>query len=104
LSELHYVCLLCELPEGRPAAFTVADYEIVLIKTAGQVYALEDNCSHQDFPLSHGQVLTGERIKCKAHGAEFCLKSGKALAPPAFAPVRAYPLKVENGEVWVDIG
>jgi 3-phenylpropionate/trans-cinnamate dioxygenase ferredoxin subunit len=74
----------------------------VLIRVGEQVYALEDICSHQDFPLSHG-TATSERITCAAHGAEFCLKTGKPLKPPAFAPVRTFAVKIEAGDVWITV-
>lgn len=101
MSSWHQVCKLNDLAEGKTLPVTVDDYDIVLIKQGDKVFALEDNCSHQDFPLSHGAV-SANVIKCKAHGAEFCLESGKALCAPAFAPVRVFGVKIENGEVMVD--
>jgi 3-phenylpropionate/trans-cinnamate dioxygenase ferredoxin subunit len=100
MSEWYKLCKLADLADDRPAAFTVDDYDVVLIRRGDEVYALEDNCSHQDFPLSHGTVM-GDRIKCKAHGAEFSLATGQALCAPAFAPVRAFKVKVEDDEVLI---
>lgn len=101
MSSWHVACKISALIEGRPVPVTVDDYDIVLIKRGDVVFALEDNCSHQDFPLSHGTV-SAEIIKCKAHGAEFCLKTGKALRAPAFAPVRVFTVKLENDSVLID--
>jgi 3-phenylpropionate/trans-cinnamate dioxygenase ferredoxin subunit len=102
VSSFERACALAELAEGRPHAVTIEDYDIVLIRVGDQVHALADNCSHQDFPLSHGEV-SSDRIRCAAHGAEFCLKSGKPLKPPAFAPVRTFDVRIEAGEVWVAV-
>jgi 3-phenylpropionate/trans-cinnamate dioxygenase ferredoxin component len=98
------VARLEQLQDGKTFPITADDQDIVLIRQGAQVYALLDNCSHQDFPLSQGQVLPGAKLKCRAHGAEFCLKTGKALCAPAFAPVEAFPVKVEDGEVFLDLG
>ena len=101
MSERHFVCGLAELPDGKTFPVTVDDYEIVLIRHGEEVHALEDNCSHQDFPLSQGEVLP-DRIQCRAHGAEFCLRTGKALKPPAFAAVKPYVVGVDGGQVWIE--
>jgi 3-phenylpropionate/trans-cinnamate dioxygenase ferredoxin subunit len=100
MSEWFRVCKLEDLADGKPEPFTVDDYDVVLIRRGEKVYAMEDNCSHQDFPLSHGKVL-GEKIKCSAHGAEFSLETGQAMCAPAFAPVRVFNVKLENGEVLI---
>lgn len=101
MSSWHTICKVSELAEGKTFPISVDDYDIVLIKQGDNVFALEDNCSHQDFPLSHG-TIAGGNIKCKAHGAEFCLKTGKAMCAPAFAPVRVFAVKIEDGEIMVE--
>ncbi len=93
---------LSQLKEGLPYPIFVDEEEIVLILSGGTVYALYDRCSHQDFPLSLGQV-GGGRIKCAAHGAEFDLASGKAMCAPAFAPVQTFPVEVEGDDVYIEI-
>ena len=96
------VASLSQLKDGLPEPIFVDDEEIVLIKSGGQVFALYDRCSHQDFPLSLGKV-DGGRIKCAAHGAEFDLATGKALCAPAFAPVQTYPVKIDGDDVYIEI-
>lgn len=91
-----------QLPDSKGFPVTVDDYEIALFRVGDAVYALEDCCSHQDFPLNGGTVLK-DRVKCRAHGAEFCLKTGKALRTPAFSPVRSFPVSIRNGDVFVEI-
>ena len=103
MSDLRKVCSLDQLREGLPYPITVDDEDIVIILSQGRVYAMQDRCSHQDFPLSQGQVR-GDIIKCRAHGAEFCMKDGKALCAPAFAPVPVFTVKVEDGNVYIDLG
>ena len=102
MSDRQRVCGLAELKEGRPYPVTVDDDEFVIILSGGNVYAMYDRCSHQDFPLSLGSVGNG-RIKCAAHGAEFDLATGKAMCAPAFAPVSVYPVTVEGDDVFIEI-
>jgi 3-phenylpropionate/trans-cinnamate dioxygenase ferredoxin component len=102
MSDYHRACRVDQLKQGSTWPVEVEGYEITIILVGEEIYALEDRCSHADIPLSLGKV-SADRIKCQAHGAEFCLKTGKALCAPAFAPVRVFPVKVENSEVWVDI-
>jgi 3-phenylpropionate/trans-cinnamate dioxygenase ferredoxin subunit len=102
LSDWYRVCSLEQIPVGGKYPAFVEDDEVLVIRTEAGVYALEDRCSHQDFPLAHG-TLTNGRIKCKAHGAEFDLNTGKALCAPAFAPVRTYEVEVRDGEIYVKL-
>ena len=96
------VASLSRIPENLSYPITVEDEEIVLFKQDGKVYALFDRCSHADFPLSQGQVLPGI-IKCRAHGAEFDLCTGKALCAPAFAPVKVYDVVIEGDDVFLEL-
>jgi 3-phenylpropionate/trans-cinnamate dioxygenase ferredoxin subunit len=102
MEEQKKVCQLSELKESVPTPFTIEGEDILLIRTDDTVHAVADNCTHQDFPLAHGKVVD-TKIKCKAHGAEFCLKTGKALSPPAFAPLRTYHVTITEGAVFVEI-
>ena len=83
--------------ELKPSAHTVVeidDLEIVIFNLDGEFFALEDLCSHEHFPLSEGDVEDGS-ITCALHGAEFCIKTGKALTAPAYEPVAKFPVRVE---------
>jgi 3-phenylpropionate/trans-cinnamate dioxygenase ferredoxin component len=102
VSEYKKVCRLDALPESKPYTTDVDDYEIILVRQGDKVYCLLDQCSHEDFPLSHG-IVDGCKIRCKAHGAEFDLASGKVLKAPALVGVKTFPVKVEDGDVWVAV-
>lgn len=83
-------------------AVTANGEPVVLANWEGEVYALEDICSHQDFPLSDGEVDNGE-IECIFHGARFDLKTGKAMCLPAIRPVKSYPVEIRDGEIFVQV-
>lgn len=97
---------VADLPKRGLVGLEVEGESIVLITTGdGGYYALQDRCSHEDYPLSDGELMRdNERIECIYHGAKFKVDSGKAVALPAIRPVPSYEVKVEGDEVLVDLG
>jgi 3-phenylpropionate/trans-cinnamate dioxygenase ferredoxin subunit len=93
------------------AAADVAPGKFVAVKAQGRAYiiarvedrwyAVEDNCSHEDYPLSYG-CLDGKRIKCSLHGSRFSLETGAPEDEPADAPIKTYRVKVADGQIWLD--
>jgi 3-phenylpropionate/trans-cinnamate dioxygenase ferredoxin subunit len=70
----------------------------------GELYAIEDRCSHDDGPLCEGDWDPDEGVViCPRHGANFDLRTGEALTLPAFTPVETFPVLVENGVVKVEL-
>ncbi len=76
--------------------------QIAVFATEGGLFAVEDRCSHADARLSEGEV-EGEEVVCPAHGARFRLRDGKALSLPAVYPVQVFPVRVEDGKVFVEV-
>ena len=74
---------------------------VVLINSAGQLSALLDKCSHGDFRLSEG-YLEIDRIECPLHGAQFCVRTGRNLTPPATEPVAIYPVHVVGEDILIN--
>ena len=78
--------------------------EIGVYNCGGQLYALEDRCSHDDGPLCEGEWEQDEcRVICPRHGSAFDLASGRPLSLPATEPVDTYPVTVEDGIVRVEV-
>ncbi|MGI9037978.1 MAG: non-heme iron oxygenase ferredoxin subunit [Gemmatimonadota bacterium] len=94
------VARLDEVPENGLRGVECDGVKIVLARQDDEVFALHDECSHEEFPLSEGELHDGE-VECILHGARFDLRSGKPRALPAVRPVRAYECRVENGEIQV---
>ncbi|HSJ33238.1 MAG TPA: non-heme iron oxygenase ferredoxin subunit [Longimicrobiales bacterium] len=78
------------------------DYKVCLAHADGRIYAFRDNCTHRDFPLSAGEIDDGT-IECVWHGARFDMASGRATRLPAIKPVRTYPVRVEDGEIFIGV-
>ena len=89
-----------EVPPERLRAVQTDGGPIVLANVDGQIYALEDRCSHQDYPLSAGEVEDGQ-IECSFHGARFDACTGRATQLPAITPVRTFEVEVRDDSVYV---
>jgi 3-phenylpropionate/trans-cinnamate dioxygenase ferredoxin component len=68
----------------------------------GDVYAIDDTCSHADYSLSEGDVWGDEcEIECPKHGSTFSLLTGEPQTLPATRPVAVYEVVVEGDDVKV---
>lgn len=94
------VCRLADLPADTPRRFTVEGTPICLAQTCGAVFAVRDECTHADVPLSEGEI-DNCAIECWMHGSRFDLRTGTVLNPPATAPVATFPVRIVDG--WVHI-
>ncbi len=73
---------------------------VAVFNIGGTFYAIEDTCTHDGGELAGG-ALEGDVVICPRHGARFCLRTGAALSPPAYEPVRTFETRIENGIVEV---
>ena len=89
-----------EVPPDQLKAVQTDGGPVVLANVEGHIYALEDRCSHQDYPLSAGEVEDGQ-IECSFHGARFDACSGRATQLPAITPVRTFEVEVRDDSVFV---
>jgi 3-phenylpropionate/trans-cinnamate dioxygenase ferredoxin subunit len=94
--------LLSELQQGKPVKVEKNGKTICVARVGDEVFAIDDTCSHSDASLSEGDV-TDFKIECWMHGAEFDLRTGEALTPPAVAPLHTYGVHVDGDSVTVEI-
>jgi nitrite reductase (NADH) small subunit len=90
------------VPPGQAAAFTIEGQKIALFNVEGTYYAIGDTCTHRGGPLSEGDVQ-GTRVTCPWHGADFDLKTGAVLGPPAQKGVPSYKVVVEGDDIKVEV-
>lgn len=86
-----------------PGQFEIVDFDDILVavfNVGDKFYAIEDVCTHDGEELAGGPV-EGSVITCPRHGARFSLVTGEVLAPPAYEPVRTFPVQVSDGIVQV---
>jgi 3-phenylpropionate/trans-cinnamate dioxygenase ferredoxin subunit len=92
---------LSELTAGKPVKIEKDGRSICVARVGGEIFAVDDTCSHSDASLSEGDI-TDFKIECWLHGAEFDLRTGEALTPPAVAPIKTYSVSVDGDSVTVD--
>ena len=93
-----------EFPPGS-VKIVVADSILVgVYNCGGNLYAIEDRCSHDDGPLCEGDWDQEQcTVVCPRHGSHFDLATGRPLSLPAYEPVETYPVRVDDGMVKVDV-
>ena len=90
------------IPSGEMKLVDAEPYPVGVYNCDGELYAIEDRCSHDDSPLCLGNWDAETCVAiCPRHGASFDIKSGRALTLPAYLPVRTFPVRVEDGVVKV---
>ena len=77
------------LVEGKPIAIDVDGVAVCVAKVGDEVFAVADTCTHSEASLSEGEI-TGTKIECWLHGAEFDLRTGEALTPPATESLKSF--------------
>ena len=98
------VCPLDELPPGEVKIVHVGELALGVYNLDGELYALEDRCSHDDGPLAEGEFHAEEGYAiCPRHGAHIDIRTGKALTLPAVLPVDTFPVRVEDGMIKVAV-
>lgn len=92
---------LSEVPAGKVHVVEIDGLPVALCNVEGQIYAIDDVCTHDEGPLDQG-ALDGAQIECPRHGARFDVRTGKALTLPAVMPVHTYRVDVRDGAIYVD--
>ncbi len=95
-----------DLGPGQSHFIEVGNNTIAVFNLDGEYFAVEDACSHDGSRmLSCGVearfIVHGARIMCPRHGAEFCIRTGAALSPPAREALATYPVRVDNDQIQI---
>lgn len=89
-----------EIRPGMCRLVDVDDDMIAVYNVAGRYYAIEDRCTHDGGELASGEI-EGCQVICPRHGARFNIKTGEALTAPAYEPVHAFPVRQEDGKIFL---
>ncbi|MFI5533201.1 bifunctional 3-phenylpropionate/cinnamic acid dioxygenase ferredoxin subunit [Kitasatospora sp. NPDC051853] len=95
-------CALNDLAEDTPKRVELNGVPVAVVRTEGEVFAINDICSHANVSLSEGEVEDC-MIECWLHGSSFDLRTGKPNGLPATKPVAVYPVKIEGDDVLVSV-
>ena len=102
VSDYVRACPIDAVPEECATHVDLDGTPVAVVRSEGQVYAIHDVCSHQNVPLSEGEVGDGT-IECYLHGSTFDLATGEPLSLPATQPVPVYPVKIDGDDVLVSV-
>ncbi len=100
MSEWTQVANAADVPDQGTLPANFAGEPVCLYNLDGQIYATHDICSHGNANLSEGFVVEGQ-IECPFHQGMFDIKTGAATAAPCTVAIKSFPVKMENGVVWL---
>jgi 3-phenylpropionate/trans-cinnamate dioxygenase ferredoxin component len=89
------------LADGIIVCARVNVVDVLLVRDGERVFACERACPHEQADLSLGRIVDG-RLLCPRHFASFDLNDGHISAGWPSRPLRRYPVRIEDGQVWVD--
>ena len=96
------VCAVNDIPQLGARVVQSAHGNIAVFRNADdEVFALLDKCPHKGGPLSQG-IVFGRKVACPLHGWNIGLDDGNAV-PPDVGCARSYAVKIEGGQVWIEI-
>ena len=102
MSDFIKVATVDEIPVNGSKLVEVDDVRVALFNLNGELYAIEDVCTHDGGPLVEGTIVNGCEVKCPRHGARFDIRTGAAISFPAFEPTASYGVRVEGNDVWIE--
>jgi 3-phenylpropionate/trans-cinnamate dioxygenase ferredoxin subunit len=88
------------LGEGETRSLALGRRMVAIARSGEEYFAIEDVCTHDGAELTGGEI-EGAQIICPRHGARFCLRTGEALTPPAYEPVRVFATRIDDGRLWI---
>jgi 3-phenylpropionate/trans-cinnamate dioxygenase ferredoxin subunit len=100
--DFYPVLSIDDLIPGERLFIEIDELSVVLFNIAGDVYAIEDRCTHDNGSLGEGE-LEGFDIICPRHGARFDVRDGQALTLPAVEPTRYFPIRIVDGQIEIGV-
>jgi 3-phenylpropionate/trans-cinnamate dioxygenase ferredoxin subunit len=98
------VCKVKDVKPGSSRRFDVDGHRLAVVRIGGDVYVVGDECSHEDYSLSEGDVWEAEcEIECPKHGSTFSLTTGEPQTLPATRPIPVYEVRVDGDDVVVTL-
>jgi naphthalene 1,2-dioxygenase system ferredoxin subunit len=91
-----------DVPDDDVIGVDLGGKSLALYGVDGEVYATDNICTHGHARLCDG-FLEGHEIECPLHQGRFDIRSGKAMSAPLTEDIKTWPIKVENGRVFVEL-
>ncbi|MBM3240846.1 Rieske 2Fe-2S domain-containing protein [Candidatus Poribacteria bacterium] len=91
-----------DLQDGEMKEVNVGKISVLLVRVAGEFYALGSKCTHFGAPLAEG-VVHEHRVRCPWHQACFDVVTGDLEEPPALDALPHFAVRVEGEDVIVSV-
>jgi len=98
----HMAARTGDLQEGAVVGTQVAGQPVALYCVGGEFFATGNICTHAHACMSDG-YLEDDIIECPLHQARFNVRTGAVLCGPTRVPLRTYPVKREEDQLFVDL-
>jgi naphthalene 1,2-dioxygenase system ferredoxin subunit len=92
-----------DVPEDDVIGIVVGDRDIALYNAGGEIYATDNICTHGHARLCDG-FLEGHEIECPLHQGRFDIRTGAPMCAPVTEAIRSYPIRIEDGRVFLALG
>lgn len=100
MSEFVPVAKLSELAGTRKVCVEIDNRYLVIVELDGQIYCLDDVCTHDGGPLGEGEI-EGNCLVCPRHGAKFDIRTGAAVCMPATEPTGSHQVRIDGNQISV---
>lgn len=96
------LCSTDEIPEGTALCVEAGDLILAVFNVGGEFFVTDDACTHGPGSLSEGGI-DGEIVECSVHFGQFNIRTGEVVSSPCTVPIKTYPVRVEDGQVVIDL-
>ena len=91
-----------DLQPGTVRVVKAGRTRLAVCNVDNAIHCIADVCTHDGASFDTGE-LDGNEIECPRHGARFDVTDGRATCLPAITPVKVYPVRIENGEIQIQV-
>jgi nitrite reductase/ring-hydroxylating ferredoxin subunit len=95
------VAKTADLPVGESLVVELGRRWVLIMNVDGELFAVEDMCSHEEFALSEEGSLDGFTLTCNKHGACFDVRTGAVLCPPAMLSIKTFAVRIVEDSIQV---
>ena len=99
---MFHACDLRDIRENRARIICLSGERVAVFKYDGKISAVSNVCQHQNGPLGEGKILDG-CITCPWHGWLYDVRTGQCLLPARGAAIATYAVRIEDGDIWVEV-
>tara|TARA_B100000749_G_C18133128_1_gene344705 strand:+ start:60 stop:365 length:306 start_codon:yes stop_codon:yes gene_type:complete len=93
---------ISDIPNGTVKLYHVNNREIAICNANGEIYAVDNMCTHEEGSLEEGELENCE-LECPLHGARFDVRNGEVMQGPAVMPLDTFEVRITNNTIEVKV-